>query len=37
VAALVGLQDEYRVWLNNLPASLEGFKIGREAAGHYRA
>jgi hypothetical protein len=24
VAALVDLQDEYRTWLDNLPANLEG-------------
>ena len=24
VATLIGLQDEYRTWLDNLPASLEG-------------
>jgi hypothetical protein len=30
VAALVGLQDEYRVWLNNLPASLEGSRLAEK-------
>ena len=27
VAALVDLQDQYRLWLDNLPASLEGSRL----------
>jgi hypothetical protein len=27
VTTLVDLKDEYRVWLDNLPASLEGSKL----------
>jgi len=27
VAALLDLQDEYRAWLDNLPASLEGSRL----------
>src|SRR3974390_628146 len=30
VAALSDLQDEYRVWLDNLPASLEGSRLAGE-------
>jgi hypothetical protein len=27
VAALVGLQDEYRAWLDNIPHNLEGSSV----------
>jgi hypothetical protein len=27
VAALIDLQDQYRVWLDNLPASLDGSRL----------
>jgi hypothetical protein len=27
VAVLIDLQDQYRVWLDNLPASLEGSRL----------
>ena len=27
VATLIALQDEYRAWLDNLPASLEGSRL----------
>ena len=30
VAALIDLQDEYRVWLDNLPASLEGSRLAEK-------
>ena len=30
VAALIHLQDEYRVWLDNLPASLEGSRLAEQ-------
>ena len=30
VAALIDLQDEYRAWLNNLPASLEGSRLAEK-------
>jgi hypothetical protein len=30
VAALIDLHDEYRVWLDNLPASLEGSRLGEK-------
>jgi hypothetical protein len=30
VAALVDLQDEHRVWLDNLPASLEGSRLAQK-------
>jgi hypothetical protein len=30
VAALVDLQDEYRAWLDNLPASLEGSRLAEK-------
>jgi hypothetical protein len=26
--ALINLQDEYRAWLDNLPANLEGSRLG---------
>ena len=30
VAALVNLQDEYRAWLDNLPASLVGSRLAEK-------
>jgi hypothetical protein len=30
VAALIALQDEYRVWLDNLPDSLEGSRTAEK-------
>jgi hypothetical protein len=30
VAALVDLQDEYRAWLDNLPASLESSRLAEK-------
>jgi hypothetical protein len=30
VAALVNLQDEYRAWLDNLPANLEGSRLAEK-------
>src|ERR1700758_812714 len=30
VAALIDLQDEYRAWLDNLPASLEGSRLAEK-------
>jgi hypothetical protein len=27
VATLIALQDQYRAWLDNLPASLEGSRL----------
>ncbi len=30
VAALIDLQDEYRTWRDNLPASLEGSKLAEK-------
>ena len=30
IAALIALQDEYRVWLDNLPASLEGSRLAEK-------
>jgi hypothetical protein len=30
VAALVDLQDEYRAWLDNLPANLEGSRLAEK-------
>ena len=30
VAALVDLQDEYRLWLDNLPASLEASRLAEK-------
>ena len=27
IATLIALQDEYRAWLDNLPASLEGSRL----------
>jgi hypothetical protein len=30
VATLIALQDEYRVWLDNLPASLEGSRLAEK-------
>jgi hypothetical protein len=30
VAALIDLQDEYRAWLDNLPASLEGSRLAEQ-------
>jgi hypothetical protein len=30
IAALIDLQDEYRVWLDNLPASLEGSRLAEK-------
>ncbi len=30
VAALVALQDEYRVWLDNLPEGLEGSRTAEK-------
>ena len=29
-ATLIALQDEYRVWLDNLPASLEGSRLAEK-------
>ena len=30
VAALIELQDEYRAWLDNLPASFEGSRLAEK-------
>ena len=30
IAILIALQDEYRVWLDNLPASLEGSRLAEQ-------
>jgi hypothetical protein len=30
VAALIDLQDEYRAWLDNLPANLEGSRLAEK-------
>ena len=30
VAALIALQDEYRAWLDSLPASLEGSRLAEK-------
>jgi len=30
VATLIGLQDEYRAWLDNLPDSLEGSRLAEK-------
>jgi hypothetical protein len=30
VATLIDLQDEYRAWLDNLPASLEGSRLAQQ-------
>jgi hypothetical protein len=30
VAALIELQDEYRAWLDSLPASLEGSRLAEK-------
>src|SRR5215472_8353077 len=30
VPALIGLQDEYRAWLDNLPESLEGSRLAEK-------
>jgi hypothetical protein len=30
VAALIDTQDEYRAWLDNLPASLEGSRLAQQ-------
>ena len=30
VAVLISLQDEYRAWLDNLPASLEGSRLAEK-------
>jgi hypothetical protein len=30
VAALINLQDEYRSWLDNLPANLEGSRLAEK-------
>ena len=30
MAALVNLQDEYRAWLDNLPASLVGSRLAEK-------
>ena len=30
VAALIDLQDEYRAWLDNLPASLDGSRLAEK-------
>jgi hypothetical protein len=30
VAALVDLQDQYRAWLDNLPANLEGSRLAEK-------
>ena len=30
VAALIDLQDEYRAWLDNLPASLESSRLAEQ-------
>jgi len=30
VATLIALQDEYRAWLDNLPASLEGSRLAEK-------
>jgi hypothetical protein len=30
VAALIDLQEEYRAWLDNLPASLEGSRLAEK-------
>ena len=30
VTALIGLQDEYRAWLDNLPASLEASRLAEK-------
>jgi len=30
VAVLIELQDEYRAWLDNLPASLEGSRLAEK-------
>jgi hypothetical protein len=30
VATLIGLQDEYRAWLDNLPASLEWSRLAEK-------
>ena len=30
VAALIALQDEYRAWLDNLPASLESSRLAEQ-------
>jgi len=30
VATLINLQDEYRAWLENLPASLEGSRLAEK-------
>jgi hypothetical protein len=30
VAALIALQDEYRIWLDNLPESLEGSRTAEK-------
>jgi hypothetical protein len=30
VAALVDLQDEHRVWLDNLPAGFEGTRLAQK-------
>ncbi len=30
VATLIDLQDEYRAWLDNLPASLEGSRLAEK-------
>ena len=30
ITALIDLQDEYRVWLDNLPASLEGSRLAEK-------
>ena len=30
IATLIALQDEYRVWLDNLPASLESSRLAEQ-------
>jgi hypothetical protein len=30
IATLIALHDEYRVWLDNLPASLEGSRLAEK-------
>jgi hypothetical protein len=30
VAALLDLQDDYRAWLDNLPANLEGSRLAEK-------
>ena len=30
VATLIALQDEYRAWLDNLPANLEGSRLAEK-------